>query len=382
MNRNSRNSAMLAVAVIGCFLLYVNYTFVRVEVADPPHWSEAAIENRFLAAAQLLQKTGYTVNSQPSYGGVPTGPGLLFMASGDNSLTDEQAGELLDWVRRGNTLLVEAPPPVPDQQKLPDPLLDPLGIHLLDSAGATPVPAAGAPAPQPLVQILSTPDGELSTSFINAWTLQAPADKVVEVMADKQGPHVVSMVLGQGHVEVFSDTRLFSNALIDRADNAALLVYLARRQLPTGTVWIVFAGQYPTLFDLIWLYAWPLVLSAALFLACWLWWSSRRFGPLLPGIVSPRRQLSEHLRACGRYLWYAGQQARLYRALRRSLVQRMLRRHPQWRQLSNNDLLAALASHSGLGEDALRRALTDPPSQELARFLTDVRVLNQLRKQL
>jgi len=41
-----------------------------------------------------------------------------------------------------------------------------------------------------------------------------------------------------------------------------------------------------------------------------------------------------------------------------------------------------LASHSGLEQAALRRALIDQPSHDLARFLGDVRVLNQLRKQL
>jgi len=385
MNRNTGLYALVGLVALATLLIYFFYTFERVTKTDPPHWSTAALENRFLAASELLQKEGYAVNDLPSYGGVPTSPGLLFLATSNNGLSEEQAGALLDWVRKGNTLLVEAAPAVPGQQRLPDALLDPLGIRLLDKtrpqAASTPtLPPRDPRVPPPLT--LSTPDGDLSTTFNPAWTLTPPPDNTTELMAADEGPHVVSMALGQGQLTVLSDSAVFSNTAIDSADNAALLSYLVHRQLPTGTVWIVFAGHYPTLFDLIWLHAWPLVLSAALFLACWLWWSSRRFGPLLPGIVSPRRQLSEHLRACGRYLWYAGQQARLYKALRRSLVQRMLRRHPQWRRLSNNELLTALATHSGLGEDALRRALTDPPSHELARFLTDVRVLNQLRKQL
>jgi hypothetical protein len=372
MNRTVRVAIALVLALVAALGIYVWRTFDIVTVQQPPQWGPEAKANGYLAAGQLLRRRGYHVEFWSAYRGVPPGPGVLLLADADNGLSETDVGELRQWVKTGNSVLACAQPRGPEH--VPDFLLDPLGVQVktVDPGTATP--------PPPVPEALHTPDGDLQTVF--SASLESLPNAPQAGLADRDGLHVLDFPLGRGHITAFSDTTPFGNHHIGEADNAALLLYLMPELSPKATVWIVFQGQYPSFTHLIWQHAWPLVLSLGLFLLVWLGWSSRRFGPLLPAITAPRRQLGEHLRACGRYLWHAGQQARLYKALRGSLRRRMLRRHPQWRQLSNNELLVVLASHSGLEPAALRRALVEQPTRDLARFLGDVRVMNHLRKQL
>lgn len=386
--RNYFYFALAAVALLGAFI-YFDIDFVPLEGSDHP--SAEASHDHYLAAGRLLEHRGHPVTYLPNYQAAPPGRGALLLIQPGNSLAPKQADKLLAWVRQGNLLLMTASGE-PGSEHVGDPLLDPLGARaVVDTkkrAAASPLirrltDALGAkekPQEFPWLHV-GTQEGDLQTSFLSHNTLDDSKDKAEWGMGDKNGVHVLSYAVGDGHILVLSDSQLFRNDEIGKADNAALLLNLV--EIPEHQrVWLVFNGHYPTLSHLIWQYGKPLVLSALLLLVVWLWWSARRFGPLLAPVASPRRQLSEHLRACGRYLWYAGQQPRLYKAMRSSLRRRLIRRHPHWRQLGSPELVSALAEFSGMESATLQRALVDPPTSDLPRFLHDVRVMNHLRKML
>lgn len=72
--------------------------------------SSAASADPMLAATRLLRQNGRIVNGAGSLGElvVPqTGAGTMIVSGASGTATPDQAREVLDWVRRGNTLIAE-----------------------------------------------------------------------------------------------------------------------------------------------------------------------------------------------------------------------------------------------------------------------------------
>lgn len=72
--------------------------------------SSAAAADPMLAATRLLRQNGRTVNGAGSLGELvvsQTGSGTMIVSGAFGTATPDQAREVLDWVRRGNTLIAE-----------------------------------------------------------------------------------------------------------------------------------------------------------------------------------------------------------------------------------------------------------------------------------
>lgn len=367
----SRTGLVLAIS-LGLLAVALALLVEVVPETSEPHWSPEALRNPYLAAGRLLEKQGMRVEFRPQFSGPPAGPGTLFLARYNGGISPGDAARLRDWVQQGNRLILTAPAPA--SQKVGDALLGPLGAQRRFQM------AKDDPRRDRRLQLGDEPFW-LETGFSPGLTLESSGGHPVDAWRDSSGVHVLRYPLGRGVLIVLSDAALFENRQIGRHDNAALLWALLDRPAPGQSLWIVHDGQFPGILALIWRDARPLVLSLAVLALALLWRGNARFGPLLPSPDQPRRRLSEHLQAAGRYLWYAGQQPRLYQAARQGLLQHLFRRHALWRHLDDTSLLDELARHTGLPVPVLQRALLTPPDHDLARFLQDMRVLHQLRKQ-
>jgi hypothetical protein len=384
--------ALLVAAVLA--LLF--YRFVDLVPEDSiEDASDQVWRNPLLAAELLLKAEGYTVQSQPSLISTPTGKGTIIMRQPASSLSPEEARRLIAWVKAGNQLITEAPPEWTGIRGVPDPVMDALGVRLRSYA---PDKKAGA-AEEPPPQAAKGRPGETLPEDDGMWLQPSPDEGWLQVgfnpyryvedtrhtaagwLQGTHGRQALQYDFGAGKVVVVSDSQLFENRQIDKLDNAALLLRLVEPP-KGGKIWIFFDRRFPPLRALIWQHARPAVIATLVFAACWLWWSASRFGALLPPVYSPRRRLSEHLHAAGRYLWFAGEEKRLYKVVRQSLRQRLLRRNTEWRQLSADALATILAEQSGLPVEAIRRALFATPEHDTGRFLADMRLLMQLGRAL
>lgn len=112
----------------------------RVRVGQP-ETSKAALENPLLAAARLLRQNGHRVDESANLNllALPTLPaGTLLLAENHGVMAQTQTAQLLDWVRRGNTLIMVPQPFDKPRSRLQarftpaktDPLGSYFGVHV------------------------------------------------------------------------------------------------------------------------------------------------------------------------------------------------------------------------------------------------------------
>jgi hypothetical protein len=112
------------------------------------HESSAAAADPLLAATRLLRQNGRTVNGAGSLGELvvaQAGAGTMIVSGASGTATPDQARELLEWVRRGNTLIAEPRWITPSEKALVAALEDSSDEDEEDEeAEAEAEPAAGA----------------------------------------------------------------------------------------------------------------------------------------------------------------------------------------------------------------------------------------------
>ncbi|WLD13690.1 DUF4350 domain-containing protein [Planctellipticum variicoloris] len=199
------------------------------------------------------------------------------------------AGEwdaMLNWVASGGKLLYAFRG---EDQAVPQ-----LGVrYILDED------ADDAAAPQS--KLLDSPD-------LAWWTdghLLAPGS---ELLVEHRGaPQAVKMTWGAGQIVFVASPLIFSNQLLTYGDNSILAIRLLEQF--DEVYYIEFdeslnASGTPKsvgiLFD-------PTIrpITIQLILLCFLygWWNSRRFGPLLPKLLTPRQNIVDHTDALGSWYW-------------------------------------------------------------------------------
>lgn len=357
------------ILVIGFFSLFT------IEKNENPEykWTANAKQNNYLVAGRLLEKMGYPIQLSNHYQ-LPSENGILWLPTLIHQVPPTATNELRAWIYRGNHLITTV-----DRPEQPSTLINPL----LDELGIETQRLKLMNAHEEWLQLPYRHE-QVNVRFGSYGLGLAHPDQADAIFADRLGVRAVRYPLGKGSITVIVNHHLFDNDQIDEADHATLLVHLlpdydsADEDNDKQKIWLVYADYPPAegLWPILWRYGQPFIVSLVLALFCWLWWVSRRFGPLHPAYQPQRRQLREHLQACGRYLWAQGQTQRLYESLRREVRQKHWPQHIDNAQL----LVADLAKRSGIAEAQIHQALLLPATHNnLLRFIIDMRTLNQLR---
>jgi hypothetical protein len=334
--------------------------------------------NRLLAAERFLSRMGGTVrhldgpttlDSPP-----PTGVTLL-IANERKTLGEQRSRELLDWVREGGHLIVQARRPVGERTPGPDTLLDTVGVQVLKietdhGADARPI-------------IIDVPESAtlLEAQLGGNFAVEADADIQYD-FGDAYGARLMVIAHGSGLLTVMTGSDWLSNGHIGEYDHARLLMLLVRLRPGSGEVWLLPDDDLPGLWRWAWEKAPEAVIVGGLLLLAWLISVSRRFGPLLPAPTAHRRQLHEHIEAAGYYLWRQGRSDILLASLQQRLRDRIRRRRPDLADLDNALQMKRLADASGVTVAQLRHAFGSSASLSRDAFLRQVQILESIRKRL
>ncbi|MEO0444597.1 MAG: hypothetical protein AAF191_00830, partial [Verrucomicrobiota bacterium] len=131
-------------------------------------------------------------------------------------------------------------------------------------------------------------------------------------------------------------------------------------------------------FGLLWNHGSRVILSFLAFLGLWLWWATRRTGPLLPEIEPGNRDFADHLKTSGKFLWgLPGGSAVLLQPVRN----RILRRegiHDSLTEEARQERLVALASRVERESEEVEDALFGKPPTDPGRFTRFVELLRTL----
>lgn len=361
---------VLVAALVGLGAAWFFLNFEQVAVRERVGMSGEARRNPYLALERLSERMGLPARALRSPAELADLPprGVLLLPRARIELARRERDRLLEWVARGGAIVVEAEPP-----SVPDPLLDALGVQRIRPGKLPPgavrliAPDAGAErlrVAMPVAQLLRAPRAEYAAGL-------------------DEGALLLRIAYEHGRVTVLADSAPLRNDAIGGHDHAELGWRLARGA-GDATAFLVF--DRPQRLSLaLWLRANAAhaLAAAALFVALWLWRIAPRFGPIAPDPERARRSLLDHLRASGRFLWAAGQGARLAEAAREAALRRVQRAQPDLAALSAPERRSRLAGAFGLaGEDARRVLEAQPARMTVQDFVRSVRVYQAIHERL
>jgi len=417
MSRPSRRAGWVALSAATAALVALFFLSCEKRAIEIPRgYRGEAARNSFLAAQRLLERLGTSVESREglsSFAALPPTDATLIIPTPRRTLTEHRAAELLDWVERGGHLVVVSWQLFDDQNRSPDFVLDPIGVRqYMNEPAAEAAPDDDAPGgderapgestspvteasaadleaeePEPELARAHFPDRatplevEFDPEFRFELDLVAAQARSFEI-ADANGAHLVTLRRGKGIVTALSDDYFLAQPTIGDWDHAELVYRIAHFGGRDGPVWIVFGDAYPSALTLLWRHGWMVVASALLVLALWLWFASRRFGPLAPDPSLERRELMEHVRAAGRFQWRRGAAAALLAAVRDAVLARLRERHPSFAALMPAEQAERVAELSGLSSERVLYALAFRNDIEADRFAQDVATLEKIRRSL
>ena len=330
--------------------LWFFQTFERV---DGEVWvgpSGAARKNPFLAATRFLERMGSVVTPIDRPRDLDTLPqsAALILFARRAVVTPERAQSLLRWAAAGGHLVIE-----PEPQRARDVMLDALRITRGQSLKTKPPETIAVEFPE-LERTLRVTPTPLET-------LQLAEGKPDWMVTDAEGIRLASFRHGAGRISVVTGFNRFGNRTIGAHDNAELLLRIL--ELGPGHRAVLLLRPPQTAPMLAWLYAHALEIgfSALLVLTVWLWRVAPRFGPILPGGERERRQLLEHIRACGRFRWAHGARESLLDAAREICEGRIARLRPRLAVLPLEERCRELAGEVALGADEIVYAFRGVP---------------------
>lgn len=349
-----------------------------------------AKRNPFLAAQRLMQRFGRPakeLRSLPELRNLPPNATLIIPAS-HHTITGHLRDEIIDWVRRGGYLIVEAEYP---RQK--DPLVEAFGVEryavevddyeddleVFEDAEFEKVrlPNAAAPATLDVERYMS----------LDAKDVWFRAGGIF-------GTYLLVKRSGRGAVTILNDLDYARNGGIGLLDHAQFLVDLVRlrEELISSEgiepepqqASVMFFNRPGKLSLMSWLkeHAWAPLGGGAAALILWLWHIVPRFGPIMPDAERRRRRLLDHLRASGRFLWSNGHATRLVEASREACVRQITRSLPHFLSATEEARTEQLVHTLGITQEQAQRILQPQEGGKMIHFWQTIRLYQRVYSRL
>ena len=420
--------AVMGLSVAGFFTCFERAPDWRYRGA-----SHEARTQPFLALGRFLERMGHAVHYLDGPAdleqALPPHDATLFYPVYRLTLGAERSRLLLDWVEAGGHLWVVTYSIWDDDDRRPDLILDPLGVHQFmadtddeadeadtgepdEGAGADELEAIlseeldlggetaedGPVPPEVLVETwpavtwervdVGVGDGDEVRAmwFDSRFWLESEDTEPLYALRGAAGIHQLVVSHGRGLVTVNTDDYYLRNAglgLEDHADLALRALRFAGAEEGTrAPVWMLLAERWPSPLELLRQHAWAFMAGCAVLLTAWLLRASRRFGPEIAEAPPVRRSLLEHVETAG-HLLARRRRDLLLDATRDAVRDEIRHRRQGWMRLPPDELTERLAHATGLSPDSIHLALESPDAgTSLSSFTRAVATLQGIRSRL
>jgi Domain of unknown function (DUF4350) len=398
LRRNRATIALVLLLVIGAIIAQVAADRDASQRGEAVLSSRDASPRGSLALALWLERLGYRVSQLAGAVSTPDDTiRYLFVLRPTTRLTQTEARAIVNWVRRGGTL-VYVPSLIPTFGATGVDVGDGLGSELdvalqVASGASTATPRSAAPVlpffTSPAGSSFVVADTGALTLGADAWVplLQVPTAGPAQIVAAERR-------YGAGRAYAVASAGFFDNAHLANADNAALVLNLLARGAEervvafdeyhhgeiaaTDLASVVRASPW----------GWAMIYATLVTLLFGLW-SGRRFGPPLARESLPGRSAADYVTSFAGLLqrspgsrgaavaWAQAQYARL---VRRELA----RAHGIRADLPAGDLASRLAERRPIDPTALAEHLTalDGPPLGQRQLLAELRQLEPILRTL
>jgi len=294
------------------------------------------------------------------------------------ALTEAQAQRLLAWVARGGHLIM----PGPESVGAAGPLADALGLKASNYEDEDEESEDGDDLPRDCSHIGAKAEDRTQSVLLCGPRFIASSSEFVMSDGDAQrGYRFARAAWGLGVVSV-TELDFLDNRHLNTAVARELAFQVLAPRLGKGGFHLVYSADVPSLWRLLLLYGWPVLLPLLLALAAWLIWRGQRFGPLLPRPEAHRRALLEHVQAAGEFAFRRGRGMALHTSVLALFKQRLLRRDPALAALDGEALVQALSERLSMDAARIRQALKPLGMQRPDVFQQSISTLLQMRNRL
>ncbi len=217
-----------------------------------------------------------------------------------------------------------------------------------------------------------------------------------EIIKLRSSNFIVRQKIGSGLITLVSSLDFIENKQLEKADHAEIfwhLIHGINKPIDEPSkVWLIHSDKVPPLWDLIWRNAWMFIISLLFLFIAWLLLATRRFGPAIPKLSEDRRSLTEHISSSGSFYWKHNQKQQLLESTRSAVTQKLIRLHPNWNHLNEEQQVVLVVKDIELVKDLelgknlelnpkdIHRALYAPSIEQADEFTNTIRILESIRR--
>jgi hypothetical protein len=421
---------LISVAVVALLVAGISWWFFNNyerydEEVDIGYSGEAA-KNPYYAAELFLKKYNMEVESLSSIlelKKMPSTNDILFIPTKRFDIGDDRVAELMEWVKQGGHLIALARYNRRDDYEARDALFDELGVktdHRFEVLPFFSMLMEGIEENSEKEQAQqddksSTDDSDAKIdkedwekskkkktwwrTVLNIHVNDQIEDKKVRFWPSKwminqgryetswevqgnNGAQLLEFHIEQGWITLLSEIDFLTNYHIDKYDHAAFLHTLVHVDNSERKLWIIRNGDRPSLMSILFDEYAPAMYTFIIFVLFWIWYASRRFGPVAPNSQAIRRSMSEHIVSTGHFQWRNRNRMELLSSVQKALQEQIVQTRPLWIRLSEKELAGKLAKLAGLEEDKVYKAITAKSVDRELDFAATIEVFSTIRKKL
>lgn len=347
--------------IIGLFLYFHIEKYTIEKRVEQPY---EVRRNPFLAAEYYLKQRHQKVtiiNNIQLFKTLSPHRQTVLLLGDRNNLSTSQIQLLLDWVKQGGILIVEANrTTLSKKPNNTDNLLTPLGIQVSKSYDYDKT--------NDVKLYIENEEKPAHFKFNDSWQLIDQKGIATFWAATNKGTiKLLQFTYGKGKITVLSSAYIWRNNAIGNNDHAWLLSYLTAGY-PVTILYkpISQTKKHPSvLLAAIKNYPHTLLVSMALILLI-LWFIAIRSGPLESPIEKNRRQLPLQLTAQGNFLYKQIGQQQLIMLLQQEIYYLVKKRSPHFDSLANDEQYKFLSKLTQQPITSIRRIMS--PMTSHSRF--------------